>query len=115
MALVKFSKKTEKIRKGKHVKLPKQGNKLYHTTRFGEDRLSNYPIHRDPATISAKQKASCDQMAQAQAAADADRADPIKLEQWLQKRNSDPVAMEKYKTLRGYIIAQYRQLLQNGE
>lgn len=54
-------------------------------------------------------------MAQAQAAADADRADPIKFEQWLQKRNSDPVAMEKYKTLRGYIIAQYRQLLQNGE
>lgn len=89
--------------------MPPAGNKFYITNRYGEKKTSNYPIHKDPSVISDKQRASSSEHAQATKAADADLADPVKHDQWLKQRNADLESLDKYKTLRGYVIAQYRR------
>jgi len=110
MARVKLNKKFEKYTGTP----PPNGSRFYLTDRYGETVMSHYPMHRDPDTISDKQRTSMDQMSQARAIADAELADPIKHDQWLRKwHESITTGGQQYKTLRGFTIAQVRKSLPN--
>ena len=110
MARVKLNKKFEKYTGTP----PPNGSRFYLTERYGETIMSHYPMHRDPDTISDKQRTSMDQMSQARAIADAELADPIKHDQWLKKwHESITNGGQQYKTLRGFTIAQVRKSQQN--
>ena len=110
MARVKLNKKFEKYTGTP----PPNGSRFYLTERYGETIMSHYPMHRDPDTISDKQRTSMDQMSQARAIADAELADPIKHDQWLRKwHESITIGGQQYKTLRGFTIAQVRKNQQN--
>ena len=92
--------------------LPPNGHRFYLTKRYGETVISHCPKKRDPATISAKQKASSELLKQARAIADAELADDAKHEQWRQKWHlAVTVEGRKYKTLRGFVIAEVRKTL----
>ena len=67
-------------------KLPPNGNRLYLTNRFGEEIMSNCPEHRDPDKITAAQRQAFQLIKQASALADADLRDPVKHDEWLQRR-----------------------------
>lgn len=109
MARVKLNKKFEKYTGTP----PPNGSRFYLTNRYGETVMSHYPMHKDPSTITDKQVASCNLHTQAVQLADADLHDPVKHDEWLQKWHtslSDSRA-KHYKTLRGFVIAAYRQQL----
>ncbi len=89
--------------------MPPASNKFYITNRYGVKKVSHYPIHKDPSVITEKQRASSRELALAAKAADADLADPVKHDEWLKRRNADIESWNKQKTLRGYVIAQYRK------
>ena len=92
-------------------KLPPNGNRLYLTNRFGEEIMSNYPEHKDPDSISEAQRHAFQLIKEASAKADAELHDPIKHDEWLHKWHAsleNPRA-KRYKTLRGFVIAAYRQ------
>ena len=91
--------------------MPSASNKFYITNRYGVKKVSHYPLHKDPSVITDKQRASSRELALAAKAADADLADPVKHDEWLKQRNEDTESWTKYKTLRGYVIAQYRKKL----
>ena len=91
MARVTLNKKFEKYTGTP----PPNGSRFYLTNRFGETIMSHYPMHRDPESITPNQKASCGVFAQARRIADAEGL--------------------KYKTLRGFTIAQVRKQLENGQ
>ncbi|MBO4372564.1 MAG: hypothetical protein J5826_06495 [Bacteroidales bacterium] len=91
--------------------MPPNDHRFYLTKRFGEIIISHMPEHRDPASITEAQRRSFQLIKEASAKADADLADPIKHDEWLQKWHtslSTPSA-KHYKTLRGFVIATYRQ------
>ena len=109
MGRVKLNKKFESYT----GKLPPNGHRFYLTNRYGETIISHCPIKRDPDTISDKQRASMDELAQARAIADAELADPVKREEWLQQwRRATTLEGKEYKTMRGYTIAKIRKKLQ---
>ena len=94
-------------------KLPPNGNRLYLTNRFGQEIMSNCPEHRDPSTITEAQRQAFQLIKEASAKADPDLRDPIKHDEWLKKWH-DSLADRRakhYKTLRGFVIAQFRQQL----
>lgn len=94
-------------------KLPPNGHRFYLTNRFGQEIISHMPEHRDPDSVSEAQRRAFQLIKEASAKADADLRDPIKHDEWLQKWHaslSDPAA-KRYKTLRGFVIASYRQQL----
>ena len=105
MATVKLKKQYENYT----GPLPPAENKFYITNRYGETKISHYPMHKDPSVITDKQRASSSELVQAAKAADADLADPVKHDMWRKIRNDDIESWSKYKTLRGYVIAQYRK------
>ncbi len=112
MAKVKLNKKFEKYTGTP----PPNGSRFYLTERYGETVMSHYPMHRDPETISDKQRASMNQMSQARTIADAELKDPIKHDEWLKKwHESITTEGAQYKTLRGFTIAQVRKKQQNNQ
>ena len=91
--------------------LPPNGHRFYLTNRFGEEIISHMPEHRDPDSVTEAQRHAFQLIKEASAKADADLRDPVKHDEWLQKWHaslSSP-ATRHYKTLRGFVIAQYRQ------
>ena len=100
--------------------LPPNGHRLYLTNRFGQEIISHMPEHRDPDSITEAQRNAFQLIKEASAKADADLRDPVKHDEWLQKwheslalassRSSHRPA-KVYKTLRGFVIAAYRQQL----
>ena len=110
MARVKLNKKFEKY----VGTIPPKGSRFYLTERYGETIMSHYPMHRDPDSITANQKASSNEFAQARLIADAELADPVSHDEWLRKWHEvTTVGGQNYKTLRGFTIAQVRKQL-NG-
>ena len=105
MARVKLNKKYKTYT----GKLPPNNHRMYLTERFGETKMSHCPEHRDPDKITPAQRQAFQLIKQASALADADLRDPVKHDEWLQRRNADHSSWNKYKTLRGYVIASYRK------
>lgn len=101
-------------------KLPPNGHRFYLTNRFGEEIISHCPEHRDPDSVTDAQRQAFQLIKQASALADADLRDPAKHDEWLKKWH-DSLALASsrssrrpakiYKTLRGFVIAAYRQQL----
>ena len=103
-------------------------SKFYATNRHGKTVISNYPMHKDPKSISAQQKANSSAFAQASKQAKLELADPTRQAYWQQQYNDytrlanknlnrantqffgpDSPAVTKskyYTTLRGFVIAQ---------
>ena len=81
--------------------------KEYYTTRFGTTIMSNYPLHRDPEKISARQHELNSNFAQAVQQAKIELADPQLRAVW-EKRFKEQNRSGKYKTLRGFVIAQLK-------
>ena len=100
--------------------LPPNGHRLYLTDRFGEEIVSHMPEHRDPDSITDAQRQAFQLITDASAKADADLRDPVKHDEWLHKwheslalasSRSSHRPVKRYKTLRGFVIAAYRQNL----
>ena len=103
-------------------------SKLYATNRHGRTVISNYPMHKDPDTISAQQKANSTAFAQASKQAKLELSDPDRHAFWQEQYNQykrlanknltkanthffgpdSPAVTKKkyYTTLRGFVIAQ---------
>ena len=103
-------------------------SKFYATNRHGRTVISNYPIHKDPKSISAQQKANSSAFAQLSKQATAELSDPERQAYWqdqydqykrlanknLNRANTrffgpDSPAVTKskyYSTPRGFVIAQ---------
>ena len=113
-------------------KLPPNGHRLYLTNRFGEEIVSHMPEHRDPDSVTPAQRQAFQLIKQASALADADLRDPVKHDEWLKKwhdsyavptsrsaksgasrstKSGASRPAKQYKTLRGFVIAAYRQQL----
>jgi len=108
MARVKLNKKYEKYTGTP----PPNGSRFYLTERYGETVMSHYPMHRDPESLTANQKASNGEFAKARLAADTALADPIRHDEWLHKwHEAITVGGKNYKTLRGFVIAEMRKTL----
>ena len=94
-------------------KLPPNGHRFYLTNRFGQEIISHMPEHRDPDSVTDAQRHAFQLIKQASALADADLRDPVKHDEW-HKKWHDSLAnrrAKQYKTLRGFVIAAYRQQL----
>ena len=101
---------------------------LYVTNRYGKTVISNYPRHKDPKKISARQRANSSSFGEAAKQAKLELADSVRLAYWQARyaeytalaakslnhanavffgEHSAAVARQKfYSTLRGFIIAQ---------
>ena len=102
------------------------GNSQFYTTqRHGKTVISNYPLHKDPKTISARQKELNASFAQAVKQAKLEMSNPDRLAYWTERYEAYKKAANKnlananadffgtpsdkyYSTLRGFIIAQLR-------
>ncbi len=94
-------------------KLPPNGHRFYLTNRFGQEIISHMPEHRDPDSVTEPQRQAFQLIKQASALADANLRDPVKHDEWLHKWH-DSLSnrrAKQYKTLRGFVIAAYRQQL----
>ena len=100
--------------------VPPKGHRFYLTNRYGQTIISHCPTSRDPSTITDKQKASSSLHTKATTLADAALKDPVQHDEWLHKwhehsalcASRSPHRPKKhYKTLRGFVIAVYRQQL----
>ena len=104
--------------------LPPNGHRFYLTNRFGEEIISHCPEHRDPDSVTPAQRRAFQLIKQASALADADLRDPVKHDEWLHKwhdslalassrsaKSTSSRPAKQYKTLRGFVIAAYRQQL----
>lgn len=93
--------------------LPPNGHRFYLTNRFGQEVISHCPEHRDPESVSEAQHKSFNLMVEASALADADLKDPVKHDEWLHKWHASLAirGAKQYKTLRGFVSAQYRKQL----
>lgn len=94
-------------------KLPPNGHRFYLTNRFGEEIISHMPEHRDPSSITEAQRKAFQLIKEASAKADADLRDPVIHDEWLHRWHtaSSIRGAKHYKTLRGFVIAAYRQQL----
>lgn len=103
-------------------------SKFYATNRHGRTVISNYPMHKDPKSISAQQKANSSSFGQTAKQVKLEMQDPARLSYWqdqhtqykklagknLNRANAqffgeDSAAFIKqkyYSTLRGFILAQ---------
>ena len=101
---------------------------LYTTHRHGRTVISNYPIHKDPKSITPSQRANSSGFGQISRQAKQELADPARLAYWqdqydqykrlanknLKKANTQffgpnsPAVIKDtyYETLRGFVIAQ---------
>ena len=93
--------------------MPPNDHRFYLTNRFGQEIISHCPEHRDPSSITDAQRRAFQLIKEASAKADADLRDPVKHDEWLHLWHtslSDHRA-KRYKTLRGFVIAQIRRQL----
>ena len=93
--------------------MPPNGHRFYLTNRFGQEIISHMPEHRNPSSVTEAQRRAFQLIKEASAKADADLRDPVKHDEWLHLWHaslSDRHA-KHYKTLRGFVIAAYRQQL----
>ena len=93
--------------------LPPNGHRFYLTNRFGQEIISHMPEHRAPDSITEAQRQAFQLIKQASALADADLRDPVKHDEWLHKWHASLAnrRAKHYKTLRGFVIAAFRQQL----
>lgn len=108
-------------------------SKFYTTHRYGRTIISNYPMHKDPKSITANQRANSASFGEISRQAKTEMQNPARLAYWQNKYdqyrkladknlpkantqffnidpNTTPPAEQKYyKTLRGFIIAQLRK------
>lgn len=106
MARVKLNKKFQEYTGA----VPPNESRFYLTKRYGRTIMSHCPLHRDPNSLTAAQRASNNDFAQARALADTELADETKREIWLQRwREHSLTSPKPYKTLRGFTIAQIRK------
>lgn len=102
-------------------------SKFYTTHRYGKTVISNYPLHKDPKSITANQRANTASFGELSKQAKAELQDPDRLASWqdlyaqytrlanknLAKANTQffgKPSDKYYKTLRGFIIGQLRKL-----
>ena len=107
-------------------------SKFYSTHRHGRTVISNYPIHKDPKSITPSQRANSSGFGQISRQAKLELADPVRHAYWqdlydqykrlanknLKKANiqffgpnSPAVIKDKYyETLRGFVIAQLSKI-----
>ncbi|MBQ6777237.1 MAG: hypothetical protein IJP52_02885 [Paludibacteraceae bacterium] len=93
--------------------MPPNGHRFYLSNRFGETVISHCPEHRAPDSVTEAQRQAFQLIKQASALADADLCDPVKHDEWLHKWHESLAihGAKHYKTLRGFVIAAYRQQL----
>ena len=108
-------------------------SKFYTTHRYGRTIISNYPLHKDPKSITANQRANSASFGELSKQCKAEMQNPDRLAYWqnmydhycqlanknLAKANAQffnidpnttpPAKPKYYKTLRGFIIAQLRK------
>ena len=110
------------------------GNSQFYTThRYGRTIISNYPLHKDPKSISANQRANSASFGELSKRAKAEMSNPDRLAYWqniydhyrqlankslaranarffgIDPETTPPAKQKYYKTLRGFIIAQLRK------
>ena len=85
-------------------------SKFYATHRNGRTVISNYPMHKDPKSISAHQRANSSAFSQLSKQAKLELTDPDKRAAWQQRYDEYKAnynSKDKYYfTLRGFVIAQ---------
>ncbi|MBR1808305.1 MAG: hypothetical protein IJ776_02845 [Paludibacteraceae bacterium] len=84
---------------------PYSKSEIYYANRLGETVISHYPKHKDPAKITAHQHELSNNFRQAVAKAGKELNDPQRRTYWQEKFNAQKKP-KKYKTLRGFVIAQ---------
>lgn len=106
-------------------------SKFYSTHRHGKTVISNYPLHKDPKTISATQRANSASFGQRSKQATIELADPTRHAYWQERYDRYKKLANKnvtrantqffgdgivkpadkyYTTLRGFVIAQLATL-----
>ena len=114
-------------------------SKFYTTHRHGKTVVSNYPLHRDPKKVTARQQAQSDAFGKAVKLCKAEKNNPEHFTFWQEQYtqytklanrslsranaqffgidpNTTPQSKQKYySTLRGFIIAQLTKLLKEGD
>ena len=85
-------------------------SKFYTTHRYGQTVISNYPLHKDPKSITPRQHELNNSFGELSKQATSELADPARHAYWQSlydsyKANFKP-SDKYYKTLRGFIIAQ---------
>ena len=91
-------------------------SKFYTTHRHGQTVISNYPLHKDPKSITPHQRELNASFAQISKQAKQELSDPEKHAYWQSRYEAhlrDPKAPKYYATLRGFVIAQLK--MQNNE
>lgn len=100
-------------------------SEFYVTNRYGKTVISNYPLHKNPKSLSANQRATFAAFGEISRQAKAEMQNPARLAYWqnmydqyrkladknLPKANTQffgTPSDKYYKTLRGFIIAQLR-------
>ena len=101
-------------------------SEIYMTKRFGRMVMSNYPLHKNPKSITANQRANSASFGEASKQCKVEMSDPERLAYWqnlyeqyrkianknLKKANTrffGTPSDKYYSTLRGFIIAQLRK------
>ena len=112
----------------------KGDSKFYTTHRYGKTVISNYPLHKDPKSITVNQRANSASFGLLSKQAKSEMLDPERLAYWTERFEAYKKAANKdlakanaeffgltngvpnvpadkyYLTLRGFIIAQLRKL-----
>ena len=81
-------------------------SEIYYAKRLGETVVSHYPRHKDPKKITAHQHDLNNNFRQAVTRAGTEITDPQRRSYWLEQFNNQPKTQKRYKTLRGFVIAQ---------
>ena len=87
-------------------------SETYVTMRYGQTVISNYPKRRDPKKITAHQRQLNTNFAQVVAQTKQELADPLRRAYWQaefdkhQRATANKPTAQRYKTLRGFTIAQ---------
>ncbi len=102
-------------------------SEFYVTNRYGKTVISNYPLHKNPKSLSANQRATFAAFGEISKQAKQEMSDPARLAYWQDRYDAYTKLANKnlakantqffgtpsdkyYKTLRGFIIAQLRQM-----
>lgn len=81
------------------------GSEIYYANRLGETVVSHYPKHKDPKKITAHQHDLNNNFRQAVTQSTAELTDPQRKAYWQEQFNAQKEP-KRYKTLRGFVIAQ---------
>lgn len=88
---------------GFHGRLDHDSEK-YYTHRYGKTIVSNYPLHKDPAKITDRQRACHSAFQAAVRSASSELADPVRRAYWQDLFDHQPEP-RKYHILRNFVIA----------